>query len=63
LTGLLQFLASLLSGPLINGVIAAYKARLDAQNSQDAHAADLVARDVTSEGLPPAPTGGRGGGQ
>ena len=46
---MLQWLASLLSGPLINGVIAAYKARLDAQNSQDAHAADLAAQAIAAE--------------
>jgi hypothetical protein len=46
---MLQWLASLLSGPLVNGVIAAYKARLDAQNSQDAHAADLAAQAIAAE--------------
>ena len=46
---MLQWLASLLSGPLINGVIAAYKARLDAANSQDAHAADLAAKAIAAE--------------
>jgi hypothetical protein len=46
---MLQWLASLLSGPLINGVIAAYKARLDAQNSQDARAADLAAKAIAAE--------------
>ena len=46
---MLQWLASLLSGPLVNGVIAAYKARLDAANSQDARAADLAARAIAAE--------------
>ena len=46
---MLQFLASLLSGPLVNGVIAAYKARLDAENSRDAKAADLAAQAIAAE--------------
>jgi hypothetical protein len=45
----LQWLASLLSGLLVNGVIAAYKARLDAENSQDAKAADLAAQAIAAE--------------
>src|SRR3954454_12937916 len=44
-----QWLASFLTGPIINGAIAAYKAKLDAANSQDRIAADLAAKEIEAE--------------
>ena len=46
---MLQWLASLLTAPIVNGVIEAYKARLDAENSQDRAAADLAAKAIAAE--------------
>jgi len=46
---MLQWLASFLTAPVINGVIEAYKARLDAENSQDRAAADLAAKAIAAE--------------
>jgi hypothetical protein len=46
---MLQWLASFLTAPVINGVIAAYKARLDAQNLQGQAAADLAAKAIAAE--------------
>jgi hypothetical protein len=46
---MLQWLASFLTAPVINGVIAAYKARLDAQNLQGQAAADLAAKAIGAE--------------
>ena len=43
------WLASFLSGPIVNGVIEAYKARLAAENSQDAVAADLAGKAIAAE--------------
>ena len=43
------WLASFLAGPIVNGAIAAYKAKLAAQNSQDAMAADLAAKAIAAE--------------
>ena len=40
------WLASLLGGPVITGLISAYKAKLDAANSQDRIAADLAAKEI-----------------
>jgi hypothetical protein len=44
-----QWLASLLTGPLVSGAIAAYKAKLEATNSQDRMAADLAAKEIEAE--------------
>src|SRR5215467_9237545 len=46
---MLQWLASFLTAPIINGVIEAYKAKLDAENSQDRTAADLAAKAIAAE--------------
>ena len=46
---MLQWLASFLSGPIVNGLIAAYKARLDAESSHDRIAADLAASAIAAE--------------
>jgi hypothetical protein len=46
---MLSWLASFLSGPLINGVIEAYKARLEEESSQDRMAADLAAKAIEAE--------------
>jgi len=43
------WLASFLGGPIVNGVIEAYKARLAAANSQDAVAADLAGKAIAAE--------------
>jgi hypothetical protein len=44
-----QWLASFLSGPIINAAIAAYKAKLDAANSHDRMAADLAMKEIEAE--------------
>jgi hypothetical protein len=44
-----QWLASLLTGPIVNGAIAAYKAKLEATNSQDRMAADLAVKEIEAE--------------
>jgi hypothetical protein len=46
---MLQWLASFLTAPIINGFIDAYKARLAAENSQDRTAADLAAKAIEAE--------------
>lgn len=43
------WLASFLGGPLINGLITAYKARLDAAGTRDAKAADLAHAAISAE--------------
>lgn len=40
------WLASFLGGPIINGLISAYKAKLSAGNTADRIAADLAAREL-----------------
>ncbi|MFO1183657.1 MAG: hypothetical protein U1E56_02570 [Bauldia sp.] len=45
---MLGFLASLLGGPLVSGVLDAYKARLAAANSAEAHAVDLAKAEVAA---------------
>jgi hypothetical protein len=42
-------LASLLTAPVVNGVIEAYKAKLSAQNSEGQMAADLAAKAIAAE--------------
>lgn len=49
---MLAFLApflSFLGGPVINGLIGAYKAKLDSVNTQDAHAIDLAKADLMAQ--------------
>jgi hypothetical protein len=43
------WLAQFLTAPIVNGFIDAYKARLDAENSQDRTAADLAATAIAAE--------------
>ena len=43
------WLASFLGGPVVNGLISAYKAKLDAANTQDRIAADLAAKEIEAE--------------
>jgi hypothetical protein len=43
------WLASLVGGPAITGLINAYKAKLDAANTQDRIAADLAAKEIEAE--------------
>jgi len=43
------WLATFLSGPVVNGLISAYKAKLDAANRQDRIAADLAAKKIEAE--------------
>lgn len=43
------WLASFLGGPVINGLISAYKAKLAATNTTDAQAADLAAKEIAGE--------------
>lgn len=44
-----SFLASFLGGPVINGLIGAYKARLEATNTTEHLAADLAAKEIEAE--------------
>ena len=46
MTAILSWLASLLSGPIVTGVIDGYKAKLAAGNDKDRIAADLAAREL-----------------
>ncbi|MFO1185823.1 MAG: hypothetical protein U1E56_13730 [Bauldia sp.] len=46
---MLGFLAALLGGPLVNGVLDAYKAKLAATNSAEAHAVDLAKAEVAAD--------------
>jgi hypothetical protein len=43
---ILAWLGNLLGGPFATAAVNAYKAKLDATNSQDAHTADLVGREL-----------------
>ena len=43
------WLASFLGGPVINGLISAYKAKLDAENTTSAQAADLAKAALLAE--------------
>jgi hypothetical protein len=43
------WLASLIGGPVITGLINAYKTKLDAANTQDRIAADLAAKEIAAE--------------
>ena len=44
-----SWLASFITGPIINGLISAYKAKLAAQNTQDAQATELAIREIQGE--------------
>jgi hypothetical protein len=44
-----SWLASIIGGPVITGLINAYKAKLDASNTQDRIAADLAAKKIEAE--------------
>jgi hypothetical protein len=46
---MLSWLGSLIGGPVITGLINAYKARLDASNTKDRIAADLAAKEIEAE--------------
>ena len=46
---MLTWLASLISGPIVNGLIEGYKAKLDAANTHDRIAADLAAKAIEAE--------------
>jgi hypothetical protein len=43
------FLANLIGGPIVSGLIGAYKAKLAATNTMDAQAADLAAKEIAGE--------------
>lgn len=43
------WLASFIGGPVITGLINAYKAKLDAANTHDRIAADLAAKEIEAE--------------
>jgi hypothetical protein len=43
------WLASLIGGPVMTGLINAYRAKLDAANTQDRVAADLAAKEIEAE--------------
>ena len=43
------WLASLIGGPIINGLIESYKARLETANSRDHIAADLAAKAIETD--------------
>src|SRR5919198_3979526 len=43
------WLASFLGGPVVNGLISAYKAKLDAENTMGAQAADLAKAALLAE--------------
>ncbi len=46
---MLTWLASLIGGPIVNGLIEGYKAKLDAANTHDRIAADLAAKDIEAQ--------------
>lgn len=43
------FLAKLIGGPIVNGLIGAYKAKLDAKSKDNAMAVDLAAKEIEGE--------------
>lgn len=45
------WLASFISGPIVNGLINAYKAKLTAENNAESIAATLAAREIAVQGL------------
>ena len=46
---MLAWLASHIGGPIVNGLIDGYKAKLDAANTHDRIAADLAAKHIEAE--------------
>ena len=44
-----SWLASLLGGPIVTGLLNAYKAKLDAANTRDAQAVDLAKKEIEAE--------------
>ena len=46
---MLAWLASLIGGPITNGLIEGYKAKLDAANTHDRIAADLAAKAIEAQ--------------
>ncbi len=44
-----SWLAALIGGPVVTGLIDAYRARLDAANTRDRLAADLAAKEIEAE--------------
>ena len=44
-----SWLASLLGGPVVTGLINAYKTKLDAANTRDRIATDLAAKEIEAE--------------
>jgi hypothetical protein len=46
---MIGWLASFLAGPIVNGLIGAYKAKLEATNTRDAQAADLAKAEIMGE--------------
>jgi hypothetical protein len=49
MTAMLEWLATFLSAPIVNGFIEAYKAKLDAASSHDRIAADLAGQAIAAE--------------
>lgn len=43
------WIAQLLGGPLVNGLLNAYRAKLDAANTRDAQAVDLAKKEIEGE--------------
>ena len=46
---MLAWLGSLIGGPIVSGLISAYKARIEASNTADARSADLAAKAIEAE--------------
>ncbi len=46
---MLAWLGSLIGGPIVNGLINAYKAKLSAENTRDHIAADLAKADIEAQ--------------
>jgi hypothetical protein len=46
---MLQLLLSFFAGPLVKGLIDAYKLRLESQNTQDAKATELAIKEIEAE--------------
>lgn len=46
---MLAWIGSLIGGPIVSGLISAYKARLEASNTADARSADLAAKAIEAE--------------
>lgn len=46
---MLSFLLTLISGPLLSGLIGAYKAKLEAMNSTEARAVELAEAEIQAE--------------